>query len=114
MPKETFWDSATAVENDGVSEPVLTVTWGDESAGVYINGVAFDASGIERLARTLRRASGKDRTVTVTLQAVTDDYVSGMERAKTATQELVAELRATGLSAEDMPQAIASVLKLDE
>lgn len=59
MPKETFWNSATAVENDGVSEPVITVTWGADSSGVYINGVLFDASGIDRLQTTLRRAKAK-------------------------------------------------------
>lgn len=56
MPKETFWNSATAVENDGVSEPVLTVTWHGDNPGVYLNGVASDRSGINRLIRTLRRA----------------------------------------------------------
>lgn len=56
MPKETFWNSATAVENDGVSEPVLTVTWGAEQPGVYLNGIEFDRSGSNRLIRTLRRA----------------------------------------------------------
>lgn len=56
MPKETFWNSATAVENDEVSEPVLTVTWGSEQPSVHLNGVEFDRSGINRLIHTLRRA----------------------------------------------------------
>lgn len=90
MPKETFWNSATAIEGDGVSEPVLTVTWGDEHTGVYINGVHFDESGIDRLATTLRRASGKDRTVKVTLVAETQEYIKGMERAAEATRQFAA------------------------
>lgn len=56
MPKETFWNSATAVENDGVSEPVLTVTWHGDTPATYLNGIEFDRSGINRLIRTLRRA----------------------------------------------------------
>lgn len=59
MPKETFWNAATAVENDGVSEPVLTVTWGREP-DVHLNGVGFDRSGINRLIRVLRKA--RDQT----------------------------------------------------
>lgn len=56
MPKETFWDSATAVENDGVSEPVLTVSWGGELPAVKLNGIESDRSGVNRLIRALRRA----------------------------------------------------------
>lgn len=56
MPKETFWDSANAVKNDGVSEPVLTVTWGSEQPVVNINGTPIDRSGVNRLIRALRRA----------------------------------------------------------
>ena len=59
MPKETFWDAANAVENDGVSEPVLTITWstpGTPGHGTRLNDVDFDRSGINRLIRTLRRA----------------------------------------------------------
>jgi hypothetical protein len=54
MPKETFWDSSTAVEGDE-SEPILTLTWGDQST-VRVNGVDFDRSAINRLVRSLRRA----------------------------------------------------------
>ncbi|WP_413354044.1 hypothetical protein [Microbacterium sp. 1P06AB] len=64
MPKETFWNSNTAIEGDGVSEPILTVTWGAKTPGVYLNGVQFDQPGIERLIKALRRATGKDRTET--------------------------------------------------
>lgn len=92
MPKETFWNSATAVENDGVSEPVLTVTWGDGKP-VYLNGVAFDASGIDRLMTTLRRASGKDRVVHVTLRADTDAYTAAMDVAAQRVRDLNNELR---------------------
>ena len=102
MPKETFWDSATAVENDGVSEPVATVPWGDDHTGVYLNGVHFDDSGIERLQTTLRRATGKERTVKVTLTAQTDDYVAGMERATEATRSLLALIRSAGIAQEDI------------
>jgi hypothetical protein len=59
MPKETFW-SATSVENDG-SLPVLTVSWGQHTpevfeAGVSINGMDFDLSGLKRLIRVLCKA----------------------------------------------------------
>ncbi len=112
MPKETFWNSDVAVEGDGVSEPVLTVTWGAETPGVYLNGVQFDQSGIDRLVNSLRRASGRDRTVTVTLHANTDEYVASMERAKTVTRELADELRAAGVAKGDMGEAIITVAKL--
>jgi len=55
MPKETFWDSATAVEGDD-SEPILTVTWGNDQPTVHLNGIEFDRSGINRLIRALVRA----------------------------------------------------------
>lgn len=93
MPKETFWNSATAIENDGVSEPVLTVAWGSDDSNVYLNGVAFDASGIDRLMSTLRRASGKDRVVHVTLRADTDAYSAAMEVAADRVRALNGELR---------------------
>ena len=119
MPKETFWNSATAVENDGVSEPVLTVTWGEEQTGVYLNGVHFDQSGIDRLATVLRRATGKDRTVTVTLTASTDAYVAGMERAAEATKRfaestasLATDLKVAGVTDSDLPEAIMTALKV--
>lgn len=92
MPKETFWDSATATENDGVSEPVLTVTWHENDDGVYLNGVKFDYSGIERLAKTLRRATGKDRTVHVTLVADTAEYDAAITESTKRVRELNDEL----------------------
>lgn len=55
MPKETYWDSATAVEGDG-SEPVLTLCWGDSQPEVTLNGVVFDRSGLNRLLGDLKRA----------------------------------------------------------
>jgi len=62
MPKETFWDSATAVDGDD-SLPVLTVAWHHdcvcEETFVALNGVKFDESGIDRLIRTLRKAKRK-------------------------------------------------------
>lgn len=112
MPKETFWNSETAVENDGVSEPVLTVTWGEGTTGAYINGVHFDESGIARLAATLRRATGKDRLVTVTLDAQTGSFVEGMERARESVAALIDTLRSSGIQAEDIPDAMRPVLKL--
>lgn len=93
MPKETFWNSATAVANDGVSEPVLTVTWGENDTAIHLNGVAFDLSGIDRLMTTLRRASGKDRVVTVTLQADTDAYNAAMTESTNRVRALNDELR---------------------
>ena len=110
MPKETFWESS-AVEGDG-SEPTLTVQWGDAIAGTIINGAEFDASAIERLQAVLRRASGKDRIVNVTLTANTSAYVAGMEAAKVATQDLAEELRKSGITAEDMPTAVVSAMKI--
>lgn len=92
MPKETFWNSATAVENDGVSEPVLTVTWGEEQQGVYLNGIEFDESGINRLLNVLRRALGKDRTVKVTLEAETSAFDTALEESKARVQALHREL----------------------
>lgn len=60
MPKETFWDSATAVEGDN-SEPILTVAWHKdcpcEQTFVALNGVKFDSSGITRLIGVLRKAN---------------------------------------------------------
>jgi len=94
MPKETFWDSATAVENDGVSEPVLTVTWGTAQTGVYLNGVEFDISGIERLMNVLRRAIGKDRTVKVTLEAETSGFNTALEESQQRINALHRELEA--------------------
>lgn len=62
MPAEKFWDSATAVEGDG-STPVLVVSWHDAcpcgETFVALNGVKFDASGIDRLIKTLHRARRK-------------------------------------------------------
>lgn len=55
MPKETFWDSSTAVEGDD-SQPVLTVEWHGDEPGVTLNGVRFDRSGVNRLIRVMRRA----------------------------------------------------------
>lgn len=55
MPKETFWDSSTAVEGDN-SEPVILLTWGGDQPAVLINGVEFDRSGTNRLIRSLKRA----------------------------------------------------------
>jgi len=112
MPKETFWDSATAVEDDGASEPVLTITWGETEPGTYINGVLFDQSGIDRMQSVLRRATGKDRTVTVTLQAQTSGYVEGMESAAAATRALTTELRKAGITPDKMPDAVLTALKL--
>jgi hypothetical protein len=57
MPKETFWPE-TAVEGDE-SEPSLTVTWGSETPGVYLNGIYSDRSGVNRLIRVLRTARDK-------------------------------------------------------
>lgn len=93
MPKETFWDSATAVENDGVSEPVLTITWGAEKSGVYINGVEFHASALERLSGALRRATGKDRTVSVKLTADTSEYDAAIAASARRVRELNDELK---------------------
>jgi hypothetical protein len=63
MPKETFWDSPTAIEGDD-SQPVLTVEWHGDNPGVYLNGVHFDRSGVNRLIRVMRKArnqtDGKD------------------------------------------------------
>jgi hypothetical protein len=64
MPKETFWDSSTAVEGDD-STPVLTVSWHDKNCacgegGVWLNSVPFDESGVDRLIRTLRKAKRKN------------------------------------------------------
>lgn len=72
MPKETFWDSSRAIENDGVSEPVLTVTWGEATPGIHLNGVPFDQSGIDRLQTALRRASGKSADEDTTINATID------------------------------------------
>ena len=62
MPKETFWP-ATAVEGDG-TEPALTISWGHELPGVYVNGIHFDRSGLNRLIRVARnsrdRSYGRD------------------------------------------------------
>lgn len=110
MPKETFWDSATAVEGDGVSEPVLTVTWGDTD-GVYLNGVHFDESGIVRLSNVLRRAIGKDKTVSVTLTANVDAYVEPMERATAATRSFVNELRVSGIPDADVADLVQRLIK---
>ncbi|MDQ0726825.1 hypothetical protein [Microbacterium sp. W4I20] len=93
MPKETFWNSATAVENDGVSEPVLTVTWGADSPAVYLNGVEFDASGIERLMNVLRRAIGKERVVTVTLATDKTDFEKAIEESRARVRALHQELQ---------------------
>jgi len=109
MPAEKFWDSETAIEGDG-SEPVLTVTWGD--GGTRINGVKFDQSAIDRLTNALRRATGKDRTVTVTLRAETSEYIAEMARAKQATKELAEELRAAGVDNSRVGEAIITTLKL--
>lgn len=92
MPKETFWDSATAVMNDGVSEPVLTVTWGAEKPGIYLNGIEFDPSGIERLMNTLRRALGKERTVTVTLVTEKTAFEKSIEESRERVRALRREL----------------------
>lgn len=57
MPKEKFYP-ATAVEGDG-SEPTLTISWGhgpETAPGVFVNGVDFDRSALNRLIRVLRRA----------------------------------------------------------
>lgn len=54
MPKETFWPAAS-VEGDG-SEPTFTVTWGSEVPGVYLNGIYFERSALNRLVRVIRRA----------------------------------------------------------
>lgn len=101
MPKETFWDSATAVENDGVSEPVLTVTWHEDEVGVYLNGVKFDYSGIERLSKTLRRATGKDRVVSVTLVANTASYDAAMAESTKRLRELNDEVARSQRLARD-------------
>lgn len=53
-PMERFYE-ATAVEGDG-SKPVLTIQWSKGSA-VHLNGVPFDVSAVERLARISRRAA---------------------------------------------------------
>jgi hypothetical protein len=58
MPAEKFWP-ATAIEGDG-TEPALTITWGNEIPGVYINGVYHDRSGLNRLIRVARNA--RDRS----------------------------------------------------
>lgn len=92
MPKETFWNSKTAVEDDGVSEPVLTVTWGTERPGIYLNGVEMDPSGIERLMNTLRRALGKERVVKVTLQAETSDFDTALKESQERVRALHREL----------------------
>ena len=62
MPKETFWN-ASAVDGDD-SSPALTVEWRGDVPGVYLNGVYFDRSGVNRLIRVMRKArnqtDGKD------------------------------------------------------
>jgi hypothetical protein len=58
MPKEKFYPE-TAVEDDG-SEPSLTIAWGADSPAVWINGVEFDRSGLNRLIRAARKA--RDQT----------------------------------------------------
>jgi hypothetical protein len=57
MPKETFWPEA-AVEGDE-SEPCLTITWGTDMPGVYLNGVYVDRSTLNRLIRVARTARDK-------------------------------------------------------
>ena len=54
MPKEKFY-SQYAVEGDG-SKPELTVSWGEISPEVFINGTSFDRSALNRLIRTLTKA----------------------------------------------------------
>lgn len=103
MPRETFPYA------DG-SQPSLMVSWGD--GPVCINGHPIDSATIDRLTAVLRRAAGKDRSVTVTLHADTTEYVASMERAKTVTRELADELRAAGVAKDDMGEAIINVVKL--
>ena len=54
MPKETFWNPIS-VEGDA-SSPIVTVEWHGDVPGVYVNGVRFDRSGVNRLIKTLRKA----------------------------------------------------------
>ena len=54
MPKETFWPE-TAVEGDD-SQPTLTISWHGDVPCVFVNGVRFDRSGMNRLIRVARRA----------------------------------------------------------
>ena len=82
MPKETFWDSSTAVEGDE-SEPILTVGWGsDNPPSLTLNDVEFDRSGINRLIQTLVKARnatfGLDAAPEVTARP---SYGSGMDIA---------------------------------
>lgn len=51
-----------------------------------------------------------ERNVNVKLTADVAEYVEAMQRAKEATDELGDTLRALGITAEDMPAAIKSVL----
>ena len=62
MPKETFWDSATAVEGDD-SDPILTVEWKRQEPAVNLNGIGFDSSGIDRLIKALQKARGQMKPV---------------------------------------------------
>lgn len=55
MPKESFYDSKTRVEDDGLP-PDLVITWGNEQPSVEVNGVAYDRSGLNRMIATLRKA----------------------------------------------------------
>ena len=97
MPKETFWDSATAVEGDD-SEPILTVTWGNEQPAVHLNGIEFDRSGINRLIHHLVRARnstwGADegdrtvRTVTIKVDADMTGFTESLETARKQIKQI--------------------------
>lgn len=107
MPKESFWDSMSAVEGD---DPILTVAWGDGT--VRINDVIFDASALERLQTTLRRATGSNRNITVTLHAETSQFTEAMERAAEVVRQVADELRAVGVPESALGDAISGALSL--
>lgn len=90
MPKETFWDSSTAIEGDG-TEPILTVRWGGEAPSVTLNDVQFDRAGINRLVDALVRArnatfgadaDGNRRTVKVAITADTTEWDAALKRMR--------------------------------
>lgn len=111
MPKETFWG---VVDNaNDMPEAVLTVTWGADHTGAFINGMHFEESALERLRTALTRALGKDRTTTVTLVANVKSYVDQMELATLTTRALKNELLECGIKDADIPEAITTALKLD-
>jgi hypothetical protein len=99
--------------------PVLTVAWGDAQETVLLNGIAFDASALDRLTKVVKSAREKtygrppgDRSVRVDLIANTERYVQGMDAAREVTKRLADELRSSGISATDLPDAMKGVIEM--